>query len=687
MPSFDMSIPVGHWVEDEYTASQWMQHFLVSHKINNGLGLDTETTGLDIVRDRPIVWSLSDGANRICLPAKFLPMFRPILENPEVKFDLTRAKFDAHMIANYGVDISKAGEWRSTDVQSWYYNENNQGRHGLKECITDHFGRVTPTFEQTFGKVPNKKIDKATGRNLNKTVGQIIEEAFKGITEGMTPEQQREASQRKLRSADYASLDSYNSTVLRAYFDSLLEKIDMGPMGGGMSVKDYYYKFAVPFTKVLWKMERRGITMDRGHFKQVQGPMEEEMESIRKEFSQATTALSGQTRIMNLNSVADVRFFFYTLLQKEVKKMTDGGSTGNKQPSTDADVLDGWAGEGCQWARKLLKYREIAKTYGTYVVGLQAWIDSSSRIHTTFNQTGAVTGRLSSKDPNLQNIPRPGEDAYKIREGFVAGERKSLIVIDYQQMEMRLMACFSGDEKMINAINSGEDIHCRTVAEMEGIPYDVVNSAKKAEKAFKEGKLTSLSHEVEELLLKRQNAKATGFGIIYGIQGPHLAANLTKDTGKLVTEQEGIELIAKWFSVFPNIQKHIERTKEEIWKYGYVQTITGRFRRFGDLRSMNRRDRAMAERQGVNAQIQGSAADIAMIAMIAIEEDEELKKHGYKMLLQVHDEIVGECDDNPESVTFCKERVKYHMENSLGLSLPVKLPADAGSGHDWAHAK
>src|SRR5258708_6478903 len=176
MTGFDMSIPPGHFVETEHEARSWRDRFLQSVKEGRSLGLDSETSGIVTFKDLVIVWSLSDGKDRICLPSKFIPLYKEaILENPNVNFDLTNAKFDAHMFANSGADISKAGEWRDTLVQSWLINENNQGRHGLKESIREHFGRVTPSFESIFGKIPPKKIDKKTGKSLaTKTIADLI---------------------------------------------------------------------------------------------------------------------------------------------------------------------------------------------------------------------------------------------------------------------------------------------------------------------------------------------------------------------------------------------------------------------------------------------------------------------------------------------------------------------------------
>jgi DNA polymerase I len=667
MHGFDMRIPIGHFVETESEARKWMDRFLYTYKQNEGLGLDTETTGLDRMRDRIIVWSLSDGKDRICLPAEFIQMYKePLLENPDVDFDFTRAKFDAHMFANSGIDLTKAGNWRSTDVQSFLLNENNTGRHGLKECIVDHFGRVTPTFEQTFGKVPAKKTDKATGRILSKTVGDLIREAF------LDPV-------RRITAADYASLDAFNSTTLRHYFDQMLSQETISK---GYNLCDYYYAIEVPFTKLLWKLERRGITTDRGYLMEQKGPMEKRMTEIEWEFNRAAG------RQMNLDSTNDVRWFFIHLLGKEPLKYTKGGTKGVKQVSVAEDVLDKWAGEGDLWALLMMEYRTLSKINGTYINGLDKWIDHEFRIHTSLNQTGAVTMRLSSSEPNLQNIPRPNEDKFKIREAFIPGVGMILIVADYAQLEMRLMAHFSRDQKMIKAIWDDVDLHCLTVSEMYGIPYDEVMAAVKHDKDLKKGKRSDpITPREEELLFFRQAAKATGFGIIYGIGGPHLAANLTKELRRLVTPEEGIQLIRKWYGVFPGVKRYIDDSKAWLGAKGYVQTIVGRFRRFGDLRGMSKQDSSRAERQAVNSIVQGTAADIAKRAMLNADTDPELNSLGAKMLLQIHDEIIWECPQDKDTVKAVKDRVKYLMENPFAEPLLVPLPAEVGSGYTWSSAK
>jgi DNA polymerase-1 len=650
---FDLSIPDPVWVDSELEARRWITRYLQTHRMNGGLGLDTETTGLDKIRDSVVFWSLSDGQTRICLDRKYLELFRePILENPEVNFDLTNAKFDAHMLKNSGIDISKAGDWRDTVVQSWLRNENNMGRHGLKECTTDLFGRVTPTFEETFGKIPKaKKGEQSTA------LYQVLRAAI-------------ENSESRIRAVDYASLDAYNSTMVRHRFDEILDEESVG----WGSLKDYFYRVEVPFSKVLWKMERRGITTDKGYLMSQQGPMEARMEIISTEFNREFGD------VINLKSTAHMRRFFFDHLKKDVIKETKGGTKGVKQPSTDAEVLEIWAGQGDPWAQKFLEYRGVAKIHGTYVSGLQQWLDANYRIHTSLNQVGTVTGRLSSSEPNLQNLPRPDEDEFKIREAFIGGERKKLLVADYEQLEMRLMAHFSGDPKMIQTIIDGKDLHSFTTAEMEGIPYDDVAAAKKTPKGL-------ITAAIAELLLKRQNNKGTGFGIIYGIGGPKLAAKLTRETKKLITEQEGWGLIKRWLGVFPGVEDYIERTKLEMRNNGFVRVITGRKRRFGDVRNMNRRDAAQSERQAVNSIIQGTAAEMAKMAMIMAEDDSELRACEAAMLLQVHDELVFEVPDDEAIQQRALKRVKEIMEHPLPYDLYVPTPVSAGIADTWASAK
>lgn len=702
MFGFDVSIPPATWVGSEDEAKKWCEYFVYAAAKESGLGLDTETTGLDKNRDVVVVWSLSDGKYRLCLPAKFLRIFKePLLENPKVNFDLSNAKFDMHMLANTGIDISKAGEIRDTIIQSWLLNENNQGRHGLKETTKEHLGRETPHFETVFGKIPPQRVDKATGRVLSKTVADLV---YEGFAPYFTPEKVPELAlemakeewkkkdgeevlqilvkqktkfieDRFIKAVDYAALDAYNSTMLRRHFDSLLAKQPY-------DLRQYFYRIEVPFTKTLWKMERRGVTIDLGHLQEQEKPIREEMKRIEREFARE----AGEP--MNLNSPESIRQFFYERLKKPVVKMTKGGATGIQKPSTDESVLTKWAEEGDPWAQKMVTYRGMSKILGTYIEGLKERVDQNCRIHTNLNQHGTVTGRLSSSDPNLQNIPRASEDKFKIREAFIPGHKKTLIVADYAQLEMRLMAHFCKDEKMINAIREGIDLHCLSVSEMYGIPYDEVIDAVGAEKKHKKGKLgRELTDREKELLFLRQGCKSTGFGIIYGIAGKRLAIQLTAMGERVVTEEEGYQLIDKWYGIFPGVRAYVDHVHSVLKSKGYVQTLSGRFRRFGDVRGMSYKDRGQAERQGVNSIIQGTAADLAKVSMILAESDEVLNQLGAQLLLQIHDELIWECPDDPETVAKVKARVQEIMEAPFQNPLEVPIPAEAGHGYSWATAK
>lgn len=661
--AFDLSIPDPIDVRTEQEARYWLGYLKDSAYKRGALGLDSETSGRKFkMKEWVVKWSISDGTHRLCLDASLLPIFKEeLLEDPNVNFDMTNAPFDMHRFANTGVDLSKAGKIRDTTMQSWLWNENNLGRHGLKECIWDHLGRAREDFEDVFGKIPPKKKNQ-----IQLSSADLIRAVFEDPT-------------RRMKGVDYSSLDAYDSTILREYLDELLAQVLLYP---GMTLKDYFHNVEVPYTKVLWLMERRGFTLDVGYFKSIAPAMRSQLVEIEKQFAKA----AGQ--IINLQSSTQLSWFFYDLCKRPVEKWTKGGKTGIKKPSTDEEVLEGWAGQGDPYARMILQHRKLAKILGTYVDGLSNWIDPYCRIHTSLLQHGTVTGRLSSKEPNLQNIPRPGEDKFKIRDAFIAGERKILMVADYEQLEMRLLAHFSKDEKMIQAIWNGVDIHCLTVSELYGIPYDEVKAAKKAGDKAAEGTLGRALTDTElDLILKRQQCKAAGFGIVYGIGGELLAANLTSESGTYVSPERGKELIRQWLSVFPGVQRFIEETKRFIWHYGYVQTILGRFRRFGDVKAMRNNERARCERQAVNAIIQGTAADIARVVMIAAENDPELNQLGCEMLLQIHDELIWELIMEAMRQEQAKARATTIMENPFAKPLLVPLPVKIGFGPTWAAAK
>ena len=635
------------------------------------VAVDTETTGLNIVEDEVVLWSLSDGVHRWCIPRDMLPVFEPLLRDHKVIKILTNAKFDMHMLANSGVDL--AGPIWDTVVMDWLLDENRIGRHGLKQCVKDYgILQDMPDFQETFGPYYHKEYGKKRIPKKGNEVAKALLAAPKDVQ------------------TEYASLDAWATFRLA---ELLKDKLTEVKYEKGFSAWDHFIEVEVPFTRVLWDMERAGICVSGGYLEDIKEPMDDAPAEMLSDF----VAEAG--RPINPRSVLQLREVFFEKDEDEngdtiwidpfgdpPRKMTKGGTSGNPQPSLDKEVLEDWAGRGNQMAKILRAYRDMSKIHGTYVVGLAGWLDDSSRIHSTFNQTGTVTGRLSSRDPNLQNIPRPGKDPFFIRGAFTVYPGKVLLVLDYQQLEMRLMAHYSGDEAMIDAILSGKDLHSFTVSQMGmGATYEDVVGAKKAAHPTK---------WQEELLELRQRAKAVGFGLIYGIGEVLLGKNLglpildRYDRGRYrQTCPEAAELTRAYFRVFPGVKAFIQDTKKATRRIGYVQTLAGRLRRLPDINSQNRMLASQAERQAVNSIIQGSAGDIVKSAMIAASDDEDLDKLDVEMLLQIHDELVFEMPDVLAVREGALRIITDIMENPFSEPLDVPLPVDGGFGYTWGDAK
>jgi DNA polymerase-1 len=324
-----------------------------------------------------------------------------------------------------------------------------------------------------------------------------------------------------------------------------------------------------------------------------------------------------------------------------------------KTISTAADVLEGLAGEH-EIARKVLEYRQLAKLKGTYIDALPALIDpSTGRLHTTFNQAGAATGRLSSSNPNLQNIPIRTELGREIRAAFVPREGWKLVVADYSQIELRLLAHMSHDLVLVDAFRNGEDIHTRTAAEVFHVLPLLVTPE------------------------MRRNAKAVNFGIVYGQTPFGLAASLGID------RKEAEVYIQTYFELHAGVRKFIQETNAEVREKGCAATLFGRKRPIPDMHSRNPNARSFAERTAVNTPLQGTAADLIKVAMIRIDEILRREKWQTRMLLQVHDELLFESP--PSEAENAARMAKREMENVCRLDVP--LVVDVGIGDNWRDAK
>lgn len=681
--SFNL-IPKAEWIETDAQAQEAAEYLFYNSR-ENGLGTDTETTGTNIVKDVPLLMSLSDGNRRFAFwiqnVFRWPWIHEQLLRNPEIRKVGTFIKFDMHMCSNIGINIE--GGLEDTIVMDWLYDENRSGRHGLKETAQDHCGLVMKGFKEIF---PMKPAVRPSKKNPMGTPGETAGDAIMRVMADPIASQ---------AGVEYAGLDAWGSVRVKMWLKEQLQAIEMFP---GRSLWQHFLDTEIPFTRVLWNMEKRGLTACVGHLRAQGVPMQRDLDKLEHDI----VKLVGWP--INPNSPLQMRKYFFEQMRYAPLKWTKGGSTGVKQPSTDADSLEHFkVTRSCPVSVLMLKQREVSKAKSTYVDGLQQWVDNFFRIHTTLNQHVTVSGRLSSTEPNLQNIPRPDEDKFKIRAAFCAALGCVLVIADYDQLEMKLMAHFSQDPEMIGAIEAGKDLHCYTVALMYGENYEEVYEAKVQKEHDKKG----LTDRQKALLLLRQAAKNTGFGLIYGI-GPLKLSSQLVDAGVFVAptnEQElkvnikkAKELIHKYFTAFPGAKAFIEGTHRRCMEVEYVQTLMGRFRRLPGINAKggggaDKEDGsgivAESKRQAVNTIIQGTAADIAKQAMIVAEYDPELNSIGAKMLMQVHDELIFEVEDEPEKIEACKRRVQWIMEHPFGenFSLSVKLTAAAGSGYTWVDAK
>jgi DNA polymerase-1 len=406
-------------------------------------------------------------------------------------------------------------------------------------------------------------------------------------------------------------------------------------------LKELYETIDLPLLRVLARMEDRGITIDPSQLKFMSTRMEQELERLSGE----VYALADKT--FNINSPQQLgKVLFEDMGLPPPVKIGKG-----KVISTAADVLEDLA-EQYPIAGKVLEYRQIAKLKGTYVDALPALVrPSTGRVHTTFNQVGAATGRLSSHDPNLQNIPIRTEIGREIRRAFVPREGWKLVVADYSQIELRLLAHFSRDSVLVEAFRNGEDIHTRTAAEVLGIPPLMITPE------------------------QRRSAKAVNFGIVYGQTAFGLAQTLGID------RKEADRYIKAYFERYAGVRKYIDQTIAEVRRTGVSVNMFGRRRPIPDMNSRNPNARGFAERTAVNTPLQGAAADLIKIAMIRI--DEKLRGMETKMLLQVHDELVFEAP--LEEVDAVRAMVKAEMEGVRKLDVPLLV--DVGVGDNWRDAK
>ncbi|WP_370900661.1 DNA polymerase I [Chryseobacterium gossypii] len=431
---------------------------------------------------------------------------------------------------------------------------------------------------------------------------------------------------------DYAAEDADITFQLYELFAPQLKKENL---------EDLFFKIEMPLMEVLAKMELAGISLDEKWLAQESIDLENDLKQLEVKIFE----LSGEE--FNVNSPRQLGEILFEKMQLDPKaKKTKTG-----QYATSEDVLQKLASKH-EIIQHILEYRTYQKLKSTYVDALPSQIDKDDRVHTNFSQTTAATGRLASVNPNLQNIPIRTLRGQQIRGAFVAGERKKIISADYSQIELRLIAEISGEENMIRAFQNGEDIHASTAAKLFRVPLEEVSKT------------------------QRSQAKTVNFGIIYG-QG---AFALAEQTGLSRTEAK--QMIEAYFETYPKLKEYMAEQVNKARQLGYVETILGRKRHLKDINSNNFVVRGHAERNAVNAPVQGSAADVVKMAMIKIDQQLNEQKLETKMLLQVHDELIFE---SPlEEVESASKLIKTEMESAIETQVPLLV--EVGVGDNWLEA-
>lgn len=601
---FDVTTPApkkdGHvytLVNDE----QAWAAFLGALQQQKAFAIDTETTDLDPWKAQLLglsfSWKSGEGWYIVATDAR-LTTLKPILENPAIKKVGHNMKFDAEMLRMKGITMTLSFD---TMLASYLLNSTSR-QHSLDALVFTEFGYEMMPITSLIGPKGKNQLTMADVP-LEKLSWYSSEDAdfTWRLYERLAP---------KLKAIDDAGL---------------FEKIEM------------------PTIDVLIDMELNGITIDTEFL----ADMSKKIHARLKKVETKINELAGEE--FNINSPLQLKKILFEKLQIS----TDGLSRTKTGISTAADELEKMK-DRHPIIPMISEQRELAKLLSTYIDALPELVSSTTgRVHTTYNQAVAATGRLSSTDPNLQNIPIRTELGAEIRKAFVAGRGMRLLSADYSQIELRIIASMAKDKAMMDAFTKGEDIHARTAANINGVPLDQVTPQ------------------------MRRAAKAVNFGIIYGLGYVGLAQ------GEGISRAEAKAFIEKYFSIHTNIRKWLDDTKQLAHDQGYVETLFGRRRYFPDINSSNGMLVASAERQAINAPIQGTAADLMKLAMIHVRAGLSKVSPKAKLLLQVHDEMIVEAplDDVEKVSTFMKET----MEKAYTLNVPIV--AEVGVGKNWGEAK
>ncbi len=567
---------------------------------------DTETTSVDTISAQLVGLSFSvkpHEAFYVPIPENqvdaqsIVDKFKIVFEDSAIEKTGQNLKFDILVLQNYGVQVSG----KLFDTMIAHYLINPELRHGM-----DYLAEILLNY-QTI--------------HIEELIG----------TKGKNQLSMRQISPELI--CDYAAEDADITLQIREKLEPKLKENDL---------EELFFDIEMPLVKVLAQIERNGVLIDDFALGQSSQIMTDAMHKIEREIRQVA---GYELNVSSPKQIGELLFDKLKIVDKPKKTKTG-------QYITDEDTLESLKSKHFV-VEKILSYRGLKKLLSTYIDALPKLINNKTgRIHTSFNQAITATGRLSSSNPNLQNIPIRDEQGKEIRKAFIASDRNVFLSADYSQVELRIMAHLSKDENMIRAFLSDQDIHAATAANIYKVPIEQVTSD------------------------MRRKAKTANFGIIYGISVFGLSERL------LISRQEAKELIDGYFEVFPQVKEYMQKSIEVAKQNGYVETIFHRKRYLPDINSRNANVRGYAERNAINAPIQGSAADIIKVAMVRIAQRFEREKIQSKMILQVHDEL--NFDVFSHELDQVKQIIKEEMENAFPLLVPLKT--DIGVGRNWLEA-
>lgn len=534
--------------------------------------------------------------------------------------------------------------WNDRELR-YYFDDGSDTEYvfPLKENLLDigyFLHSITAVFHMLFAGdkkviLYNSKEVRHRLRELNQLLTAPFEDVslIKCIAEGMGNSDSLDFC------LNYYSLPLQNKAygVFRLW-NIYLEKLD------DEAEKKLYLDIEKPLSAVLFDMEITGVCVDRTALDEFSRKYGAEL----KQLTEKIQALAGEP--FNLNSPVQLGKILFEKLR--IGKGGEQKSKGKRNYSTTAEVLEKYAPDH-EIVRLLLRYRQIQKLNSTYVEGFKPLITSRGKVHTTYNQMNTSTGRLSSANPNLQNIPVRNDEGKELRKLFIASPGNVLIDADYSQIELRLLAHFSGCKELIEAYRQHKDIHAITASQVFGVPIDKVTPQ------------------------MRRSAKAVNFGIIYGIS----SFGLAKDLG--ISAKRAKDYIDKYFATYSDVKKYMDENVERAKRDGYITTLFGRRRVINELRSSNYNLRSFGERAAMNMPLQGSSADIIKIAMINVWKKLEEKKLRAKLVLQVHDELVIDCPEEEKEIA--ADILQTEMENAISLKVP--LIVEVGCGKSWFSAK